>query len=110
MRIFFVVSYGDTATMEDTECSERLAFAMNTNTETFYYSGDSLKSVNWFYQFGGGQRERIYTNLKIETGFIKRHKVKGDWIIEALIGIVYEPKHDSTIHMVKFTETFKNCR
>ena len=52
MRIFFVVSYGDTVTMEDTECSERLAFAINTNTENFYYSGDSLNSVNGFYEVG----------------------------------------------------------
>jgi signal peptidase I len=100
---------GDTVVTADTDFFERVTFAINLIGDTFYYSGDSLNIVNGYYEFHGGESPLANTDFKIRRGFIKGHKLNGDWIIDASIGVVDKQKQDSIIQEIKFSGTFKNC-
>lgn len=100
---------GDTIVTADTDFFERVTFAVNTTADTFFYSGDSLKFVNGYYEFHGGEAPLANTDFKIKKGFIKGNKVKGKWIIEVSIGVVDKQNSNKTIQEIKFSHTFKNC-
>ena len=100
---------GDTVVTADTDFFERVTFAVSSIGETFYYSGDSLNILNGYYEFHGGESQLANTDFKIKKGFIKGHRLNGNWIIEAAIGVVDKQKPDSIIQEIKFSETFKNC-
>ncbi|MEG4904455.1 hypothetical protein [Microcoleus sp. F10-A1] len=100
---------GDTVVTADTDFYERVTFAISSTGETFYYSGDSLIFANGYYEFHGGESPLANTDFKIKKGFIKGHKLNGNWIINASIGVIDKQKPDSIIQVIKFSETFKNC-
>ncbi len=100
---------GDTVITADTDFFERVIFEINSSGDTFYYAGDSLKFINGFYEFHGGEAPLPNTDFKIKSGFIRGHKQNGSWIIEASIGVVDKYKTDSSIQEIKFNQTFQNC-
>jgi hypothetical protein len=100
---------GDTVTTADTDFYERVTFAIKSDVDTFSIASDSLKYLNGYYEFHGGESPLPYTDFKIRKGFIRGHRQDGNWIIEASIGVVDRQKKDSVIQEIKFKETFKNC-
>lgn len=100
---------GDTVTTADTDFYERVTFAIKPGIDAFTISADSLKYLNGFYEFHGGESLLANTDFKIKKGFIKGHKQNDKWIIEASISVVDRQKTDSIIQQIKFKDTFKNC-
>jgi signal peptidase I len=100
---------GDTVVTADTDFYERVTFAISSTGDTFYYPGDSLIFVNGYYEFHGGESPLANTDFKIKKGYIKGHRLNGNWIINASIGVVDKQKSDTIIQEIKFSETFKNC-
>lgn len=101
---------GDTITTADTEFFEKVTFEINSHIDTFYFADDNLQYLNGCYEFHGGEAPLANTDFKIRKGFIKGHKVNGEWIIEASIGVVDKQNIDSTLQEIKFKEIFKNCK
>ena len=100
---------GDTVTIADTDFYERVTFAIKSGIDTFIITTDSLKYLNGFYEFHGGESPLANTDFKIKKGFIKGHKQNDNWIIEASISVVDRQKTDSSVQQIKFKEVFKNC-
>ena len=100
---------GDTVTTADTDFYERVTFAIKSSIDSFTITTDSLKYINGFYEFHGGESPLSNTDFKIKKGFIKGHKQNDKWIIEATVSVVDKQKTDSIIQQIQFKEVFKNC-
>lgn len=100
---------GDTVTTPDTDFYERVSFVIKSNIDTFTITADSLKYLNGYYEFHGGESPNANTDFKIKTGFIKGYKQNDKWIVEASISVSDRVKTDSIIQQIMFKEVFTKC-